>query len=68
MKVGSSEVLDEADVDPRTRPEDGDSLSQRFPIAIFELSKGQSNIYEKSEVKNAHVLMERRGSLLSSTR
>lgn len=38
MKLGSSEVLDDADVDPGTRPEDGDSLPQRLPIVIVELS------------------------------
>lgn len=37
MKLGSSEVLDEADVDPGTRSEDGDSLPQRLPMVIFEL-------------------------------
>lgn len=49
MKPGSSEVLDEADVDPGTRPEDGDSLPQRLPMVIIELFTPTRDAIEEME-------------------
>lgn len=55
MKPGSSEVLDETDVDPGTRPEDGDSLPQRLPMVIIKILTPTRGVMEEMGEKRCGV-------------